>query len=341
MQTFLASVFVFGILIFFHELGHFAAAKRAGILVHEFSMGFGPTIFGFKKGETVYNLRLFPLGGFVRMAGMDPEDNDFDDLRGFNKKTVGQRAATIAAGPIMNFVLAAVLFAIIFTFSGIPKETTDIGSVTKDFPAYTAGIQAGDKVVAINDIKVNHWNDMTKLVNKYQGQPLNIEVERNGQVQEINVTPVKSEDGRYIIGIMPELEKNPIKGLWKGIETTVQVTVLIISFIGKMLLNQAPADLAGPVRVVAEIGNAAEFGFFSLLQLAAFLSINLGLFNLFPIPALDGSRLVFLAWEKIAGKPVDPAKEGFIHMVGFGLLILLMVVITYKDVLNLVNPGGQ
>ena len=341
MQTFLASVFVFGILIFFHELGHFAAAKRAGILVYEFSMGFGPTIFGFKRGETVYNLRLFPLGGFVRMAGMDPEEDDYDDLRGFNKKTVRQRAATIAAGPIMNFVLAAVLFAIIFTFNGIPKETTDIGSVTKDLPAYAAGIQAGDKVVAINDIKVNHWNEMTELVNKYEGQPLKIKVDRSGQLHEINITPVKSEDGRYIIGILPELEKNPIKGLWKGIETTVQVTVLIISFIGKMLVNQAPADLAGPVRVVAEIGNAAEFGFFPLLQLAAFLSINLGLFNLFPIPALDGSRLVFLAWEKIAGKPLDPAKEGFIHMVGFGLLILLMVVITYKDVLNLVNPGGQ
>ncbi len=341
MQTLLASIFVFGILIFFHELGHFAAAKAVGIRVNEFSMGFGPKLFGTKRGETVYNVRLFfMLGGFVSMAGMDPEDKDYDESYGFHKKTVAQRAAAIAAGPLMNFVLAALLFAIIFTVGGIPKDSTAVGAVNEDMPAYAAGIRSGDRIVAINGTPVDRWKDMTALVNEYAGQPLNIEVERNNQVRTVTVKPIKSEDGRYIIGILPEMEKNPIKGLWLGIKTTAEVVVLLITFIGKMIANEAPVDLAGPVRVVAEIGNAAEYGIFTLFQFAAFLSINIGLFNLFPIPALDGSRLLFLGWEKIAGKPVDPAKEGFIHFVGFGLLLLLLIVITYKDILNLLTPGG-
>lgn len=345
MQTFIAAVFVFGILIFFHELGHFLVAKRVGIKVHEFSLGFGTKIFGFQRGDTVYNLRLIPLGGYVRMAGMDPSeeenDPDYDKEKGFNSKTVSQRAAVIFAGPLMNFVLAAVLLAVVFMF--VPVATSHIGEVLDGSPAQRAGLSPGDRVVAINGNHVETWTELVTQVNTFEGQPLNIVVERNNLTREFIVTPELADDGLYKIGIAADREMaqrmNPLQALWKGTETTWHVTVLIITYLGQMFAKEAPVDLGGPVRIVSEIGNAAEVGFLHLLQLAAFLSINLGLFNLFPIPALDGSRLVFLGWEKVVGKPVDPSKEGFIHMIGFGLLLLLIVVITYNDILSLVNPG--
>jgi regulator of sigma E protease len=350
MQTFIASVFVFGILIFFHELGHFAVAKAVGIKVYEFSLGFGNKIFSFRRGDTDYNVRLFPLGGFVRMAGMDPEEDekerDFKEDEGFNSKTVGQRAWVIAAGPIMNFVLAVLLLASIFGIHGVPVLTTDIGDIVEKSPAYEAGIKPGDKVVSINGTNVATWQELVNNVNSYAGQELSVEIERNGEVKSLQITPELNNENRYVIGIQSDPDKaimqraNPLDALWKGAQSTYQVTALIISLIGQMITNQAPVDLGGPVAIVSEIGNAAETGVFQLLQLAAFLSINLGLFNLFPIPALDGSRLMFLAWEKIVGKPVDPAKEGFIHMIGFGLLLLLMVVVTYNDILRLIGVGS-
>lgn len=349
MQTFLASIFVLGILIFFHELGHFGAAKAVGIRVHEFSMGFGNKIFGIKRGGTDYNLRMFPLGGFVRMAGMDPDeekDADYHPEQSFNSKTVGQRALVIAAGPVMNFVLAIVLLATIFGIHGVPAFTTHIGEVVKDSPAYHAGIQPGDKILSINNTPVANWNELIAEVNQYQGKELNIKIERQNTQQQIQVVPQLGEDNRYIIGIQADRDQTtvekigPLAALWRGVAGTYQVSALIIEFLGKMFTGEMAADLGGPVRVVAEIGNAAEYGIFQLLQLAAFLSINLGIFNLLPIPALDGSRLVFLAWEKVVGKPVDPAKEGFIHMIGFGLLLLLIIVITYNDILNLITSRG-
>lgn len=342
MQTFIASVVVFGLLIFFHELGHFLVAKRVGIMVHEFSLGFGPKVFGFNWGETRYNLRLLPLGGFVRMAGMDPneeEDNGIPINKTFNSKTVLQRAAVIIAGPLMNFLLAAVLFAVIFMAQGMPHATTKVGEVIDGFPAQKAGLQAGDQITAINQKKVEDWNQLVAEVNRYPGQPIDLTILRGTQEIKLTVATQQDESGQYKIGIRPTetvMKKvNPLAALASGAAFTVQLSGLILSFIGQMFTQQAPVDLGGPVRVVSEIGKAAEFGIFQLMQLAAFLSINLGLFNLFPIPALDGSRVLFLVWEKVSGKPVEPSRESFIHLIGFGLLLLLMVVITYNDVVSL------
>lgn len=342
MQTFVASVIVFGLLIFFHELGHFLVAKRVGILVHEFSLGFGPKVFGFNWGETRYNLRLLPLGGFVRMAGMDPNDEEDKGIpfhRTFNQKTVLQRASVIIAGPLANFMLAAVLFAVIFMVQGIPQATTKVGEVIDGFPAQKAGLRAGDHIVSINQKPVDEWNELVAEVNRHPGQPVDLKVLRGSQELNITVTTQQDESGQYKIGIRPAetiMKKvNPLSALYSGAAFTVQLSGLILSFIGQMFTQQADMDLGGPVRVVSEIGKAAEFGVFQVMQLAAFLSINLGLFNLFPIPALDGSRVLFLAWEKISGRPVEPSRESFIHLIGFGLLLLLMVVITYNDVVTL------
>jgi len=336
VQTLWASLFVFGLLIIFHEFGHFILAKVAGIKVHEFSIGFGPKIFGVSGGETAYNLRIFPLGGFVRMEGMDPEDKVEDEARSFNKKTVFQRMSVIVAGSLMNFVLAVLLLTLIFMFQGLPVPI--IEKLVPGGPAQTAGLAPGDKITAINGQKMNQLTKMTEIINTHVNQELALTVKRNGQLKEIKVTPVGDEKGNGKIGIYftQSLERQGFFiSFAKGVQATVEVTWLIINLLGQIIAGKAPADLGGPVRIVSEIGKVAQLGIFSLLQMAAFLSINLGLFNLFPIPALDGSRLMFLAAELLRGRPVDPAKESFIHMVGFGLLILFIMVVTYNDILQL------
>ncbi|WP_018084376.1 RIP metalloprotease RseP [Desulfurispora thermophila] len=336
MQTFWASVIVFGLLIFFHELGHFAIAKLVGIKVQEFSLGFGPRLLGLKWGETAYNLRLLPLGGFVRMAGMDPEEDE--DERGFNKKTVGQRVGVIFAGPLMNFLLAVGLLAVLFMVQGVPVPTTQVETVWPGRPAEKAGFVTGDRIVAVDGRIVQEWQDVSELISRRPGEQLAVRVERQGREITLLVTPEADERGRGKIGISPRQVQKSLSlpaACWMGVKYTLQVTGLIIIFIGHMITGQAPPDLGGPVRVVAEIGKAARMGVSHLVQLAAFLSINLGLFNLFPIPALDGSRIMFLLLEKLRGRPVDPRKENFIHLVGFGLLLLLIVVITYNDILQL------
>lgn len=338
MLTLIASIFVFGILILFHEFGHYSIAKLVGIKVHEFSIGFGPKLLGISKGETTYSLRVFPLGGFVRMAGMDPNEEEYTDERGFNKKTVGQRAAVIFAGPLMNFFLAACLFMIVFMWQGIPVATSQIGSVVPGYPAEQAGIMAGDQIVAINGQYKEKWEDFVAGVSERPEEVITVTVLRDGVEKQFQLTTVKDENGQGKIGVISTTEYQKmglLPAIGMGVEWTAQLTLTIIDFVAKMIFGQAPAELGGPVRVVSEIGKAAQVGFFFLLQLAAFLSINLGLFNLFPVPALDGSRILFLAWEKIAGRPVDPVKENYIHLIGFGLLLLLMVVITYNDILQL------
>ncbi|HHW44579.1 MAG TPA: RIP metalloprotease RseP [Desulfotomaculum sp.] len=338
MQTFWASIVVFGLLILFHELGHFLVAKRVGIKVHEFSIGFGPKLIGLIRGETVYNLRLLPLGGYVRMAGMDPAEEVDDEERSFQKKPVYQRAAVIAAGPAMNFLLAALLLAVIFITQGVPTPTTTIGKLVPGQPAEKAGVLPGDRVVAINDQPVDTWEQLSHLVNAHPGQSLTLTVVRAGKERKIHLLTVADPQGMGKIGIYPaqELRRlNPFSALGRGVEYTVRISVLILDFIGKMITGQAPAELGGPVRIVQEINTAVKMGLFYLIQLAAFLSINLGLFNLLPVPALDGSRILFLVVEGLRGRPVDPAKENFIHLIGFGLLLLLIVVITYKDIVQL------
>lgn len=338
MDTFWASIVVFGVLIFFHELGHFAVAKAVNIKVHEFSLGFGPRIAGLTRGETTYNLRLLPLGGFVRMAGMNPEEDEVEDERGFNKKTVFQRASVIFAGPLMNFVLAIVLLAVIFMTQGIPTPTTSIDQLVPEQPAQTAGLLPGDEITGINGERVQSWTDISDKIASSPGRSLTVEVKREGVDKTFTLVPVANEKGLGKIGVYPAQVTQPVgllESLARGAEYTARVSWMIIDFIGKMITGSAPADLGGPVRVISEINKAVGMGVYHLLQLGAFLSINLGLFNLFPIPALDGSRIMFLGLERLRGRPVDPKKENFIHLVGFGMLLLLIVVITYNDVVQL------
>ena len=346
MITFVAAVFVFGILTFFHELGHFMAARYYGIKVYEFSLGFGLSFFDVKRGDTLYSLRLIPLGGYVKMAGTDPDEEgetEYNAPHSFNQKSVWQRFWVIAAGPLMNFVLAILLLATIFMVYGMKIPTSHVGNVLEGSPAERFGIQPGYKIIEVNSIPVNNWADLTKEINKSAGKEIVLKLEKDGDIYQKVVVPELDEDGRYIIGIQPDpnnitVERlNPFAAIWQGMKITLNVSIMIVTFLGKMIIGAEPPDLSGPVKIVSVIGDAAQTGFFQLLQLTAFLSINIGLLNLFPIPALDGSRLVFLLVEKIRGKPIDPTKEGFIHMIGFGLLMLMIVVVTFNDIQSLFN----
>lgn len=328
------SIIIFGLLILVHEFGHFITAKRNDVKVDEFSLGMGPKLFDIKKGETVYTLRLLPLGGYVRMAGMeDPEDHD---PRGFNRKTVLQRMAIIFAGPFMNFVTAIILFIIAFMGVGVPSNTNIIGEVLEGQPAAEVGLQTGDRIVEINGEKITTWQDLVTIIHESPEQRIILTVSRNDQEQKVAVVPKKdAETGYGLIGIMQSWEK---KGLVSatvlGLQQTYDFTKLLIVSIIQMITGAIKPELAGPVGVVSMVGEVSQFGLGSLMTFAGILSINLGLINLFPIPALDGSRLVFLGLEGLRGRPVDPEKENFIHLVGFVLLMALMVVITYQDILR-------
>jgi regulator of sigma E protease len=339
MITAIAAVLVFGLLIFIHELGHFLVAKRAGVLVYEFALGFGPRLVGIRRGETEYTLRAIPLGGFVRFAGMDPQEEEVDAARSYQYKPVWQRMAVIGAGPIANFLLAVVLFAVVFMVQGLPVPTTVVAEVLPERPAVEAGFQQGDRIVAVDGRQVTTWDQLVSKIGARPGERLVFTVEREGSLLDIPVIP-EAEAGVGKIGIAPEVRPESVGffvALSGGFQYTVQITGLIISFLGQMILGQVPTDgVGGPVRIVSEIGNAAQLGLTPLLQMAAFLSINVGLFNLLPIPALDGSRLMFLAWEGITRRPLNPEREGMFHLVGFALLLLLIVIITYNDIARLV-----
>lgn len=341
METLIASVIVFGLLVFFHELGHFLVAKLVGINVHEFSLGFGPKLLSLPRGETSYNLRAFPLGGFVRMAGMDPaEENYAEEERGFNKKTVGQRIGVIFAGPLMNFVLAVFLLAVIFMTYGVPDRPTNrVQDLLPGKPADVAGIRPGDVIVEIDGKRVETWDQLSKTVGASPGRELNITVERGKERLTFKVVPYQDEKGLGKIGIHPAPQKvDPLTALASGTRFTGLISYQIVEYLGRGIARQVPLELGGPVRIVATINEAVQSTswFVNLMSLSAFLSVSLGLFNLFPIPALDGSRILFLLLEKVRGRPVEPQRENFIHMVGFGLLILLIVVITYHDILQLI-----
>jgi len=334
--TIIASVIIFGLLIFVHELGHFLVAKWAKIRVLEFALGFGKELLTWEKGETRYSLRLFPLGGFCRMLGEDPED--LPQEGNFQEKPLLKRFAVIAAGSVMNFLLAVVLFSLLFfLIVGVPgTDSTRVGAVLPQSRAFEAGIRENDLILAIDGVKMNNWNSVVSKINSSPGKELTIHIERNQQDIFISVVP-EEKDGRGLIGITPVYEKyNFFSSIVLGVDYFFFWIKLIFVGLYQMITGIIPPDVTGPVGIVGVIGEVMQEGISNLFSLTAVISINLGIINLLPIPALDGSRLVFLLLEGIRGKPIDPKKEGFIHFIGFTFLILLMIFIAFQDITRLI-----
>ncbi len=335
MQTLIASIIVFGLIIFVHELGHYIAARLSGIKVLELALGFGPRLIGWSRGGTDYSLRIIPFGGFCRMLGEDPSEKD--DPGNFTEKPLLSRIAVVVAGPLMNFVLALLLlFSVYFFFVGVPiTDSTGIGNVVPGHPAAEAGLQTGDQLTAIDGVNVSNWNDVVSLIEDKEGRQVELAFIRDGKQNVISITPIAEEtpEGtRGVIGITPRVEKFVFGG---AINSSFQYISFVLVATYQTLTGKVPLEVVGPVGIISFVGQAANNGIVSLMLLTALISFSLCIMNLLPIPALDGGRLLFLLIEGIRRRPLDPEKEGFIHMIGFAILIILILLITYNDLIRL------
>ncbi|XEC97144.1 RIP metalloprotease RseP [Paenibacillus tarimensis] len=420
VQIVFLTVLVFFLIVSIHEWGHFYFAKRAGILVREFAIGFGPKLLSIKKGETRYTLRLIPAGGFVRMAGEDPEivevqkgqtiaikvdgervtrlyldrlDERSNVIRGevdaidlekslslsldvegekehysihpqalmitkgretqiapldrqFGSKTVGQRAMAIFAGPLMNFILAFVLFAAYIQMAGVPIDPPDrvlIGEIIEGRPAADADLMVGDEIKTINGVEIGgDYSKMIELISASANKLMKWTVIRGGETIEVEITPLPDPDtGDGKVGIGAHYPTRPatfIETFTFAGKAMKNMTINIFEGFKMLITGQFKLDdLGGPVRTAEVTSQIARQGIVQLTSWAAILSLYLGIFNLLPIPALDGSRLIFLGVEAVRGRPIDPNRESMVHFIGFAMLMLLMLAVTYNDILRLVR----
>ena len=333
MITIISSIIIFLLVILIHEFGHFIVAKMNGVSVLEFSIGMGPKLFQRESNGTLYSLRVLPVGGYCQLEG---EDEENDSPNSLNNQSPLVRLKVILAGAIMNFILAFILLILLMSVS---RVSTEVSGVIKDSPAYSSGIQTGDQIVSINGENVSDGEELLKSIKESQGD-LNIGVIRDSQSKNIKVTP-RLENNIRKIGVNFQEEYNIknfsiVKGFKKGLITFLNLTGMLYKFLGMLITGQLGlGGVSGPVGVVKEIGNAAKTGVANLIFLLAYININLGVFNLLPIPALDGGRAIFILIEMIFGKKISQEKEGYIHMVGLILLLALIAVVTIKDVIKL------
>ena len=345
MLTIAAFMFVFSIMVFFHEFGHFIAAKSFGVKVFKFAFGMGPKIFGFIKNGTEYLICLIPVGGFVKMAGeFGQEDTDkifekVPDKQKFNKKSFGIRAFIVALGPIMNIFTSIIIFSLIFFSYGIPTTTNNVSTVTENGPAALSGILSGDKIIAIDSQKMIDTNEIADIIDRNTEKMIKITVDRNGENIDIIVTPKYDENyKRGLIGVTFEvsiIKINIFHAFGKGLTATGNIIRLIFSNTVEMITGKVPLEIAGPLGIAQMTGEAAKLGFLNLLYFTAILSIFIGLFNLLPIPILDGGQIIILIIEKIRGKPLEAEKINFIYLIGISLMIIVFLFATYKDILRL------
>ena len=340
--TILAAVFVFGLLVLVHEFGHFITAKLTGMRVDEFAIGFGPQLFKTRRGETVYSLRAIPLGGFNDIAGMDATDNPAGD-RGFCEKPVFSRMVVILAGATFNFLLPIILFFGIYATVGLGKPAPEpiLGAVVEDKPAYLAGLQAGDKILKVDGEVITSWESLTEKLKTVQPEKtISVEYERNSAVGEVSITPEYNEKSkRALIGVQSSIVYEP-----QGILTSLSMAVSQTGEILMMMLNalvdifKAPsnAEVTGPIGIAQMAGQVASTGFIPLLNFAALLSLNLGIINLLPVPALDGGHFINLLIEAVRGKPLSPKALMYTQRFGVALLLLLTLAVTTNDIVNVI-----
>ncbi|AUW93696.1 RIP metalloprotease RseP [Sulfobacillus thermotolerans] len=337
MTTVIAIILVFGVLVTVHELGHFLVAKAFGMRVEEFAVGFGPALYKRRVGETVYALRIIPLGGYNRLAGM--EGNKTADPREYPNRPLWQRFLVVLAGPIMNLILAAILYAVCFGPVGIPTPTTTVQQAIPHYPAYEAGIRPGDRIIQIDRTRITNWETLAHAIVNHKNHPMNVTVERDHTRRTFKLqTRYDKKLKEYIIGIQPAfvtVHQNFAAATMSGVRQTVDLSGQWFGALYRLVTGHGPFDLTGPVGIAELVGQAAHTGLVDVLLLSAALSANLGLFNILPIPVLDGSRLFLMIVEAIRGKPMDPDHENMIHFVGFIILMALVLFVTFREVEHL------
>ncbi|MBB5348350.1 RIP metalloprotease RseP [Desulfoprunum benzoelyticum] len=357
MNTIASFILVLGVLIFVHELGHFIFAKLFGVRVLKFSLGFGPRLVGKVVGETEYVISAFPLGGFVKMFGENPDEQEISEADrrvSFSHKSVAARFCIVLAGPLFNLLFAVVLFFGLFIAIGVPQpvDTTLVGKVNEESPAYTAGLKTGDEILSIDGRSTVHWEDVLEGVKRSEGRQLTMVIRRGQEEITLSVVPqrdsVKNVFGeeveqRYMIGIVKDdkveyQRVGPVQAFIDACrQTWMYVWLTAMGFV-KILQRVVPAsELGGPILIAQIAGEQMKAGWINLVYFMGLLSVNLGILNLLPIPVLDGGHLVFLSIEGVLRRPVHERAQIIAQQVGIALLGALMIFVFYNDIIRILQ----
>lgn len=345
MLSLISFIAVLSILVIVHEFGHFIVAKKMGVAVEKFSVGFGPEIIGVTKRETRYSISLIPLGGYVKLRGETTSDGVKGERSEYVSRTVGERVRIIFAGPLLNYILAFLIFSFVFMI-GNPTLTAKVGKVMPGYPAESAGLKAGDKIVSINGKSVAYWEDVTNIVHASKNQEMLVLIDRGGIKESLSITP-KSQDMNNIfgskkkisiMGIAPSdeivyVKYNFLKSIYMGAEKLWMLTYITCRALWASITGAIPIkeSMTGPIGIFYITGQAAKLGLIYLLQLMGVLSASLAIFNLLPVPVLDGGHILFLVIEKIRKKPVSLKMQELVTQIGISLLIILMLFVFYND----------
>lgn len=345
MLSAISFIIVLSILVIVHEFGHFIVAKRIGVRVERFSVGFGPEIFGITKGGTRYLISAIPLGGYVKLAGETEADGVKGEKWEYMSRSIGERSRIIFAGPLLNYVLAFFIFSFIFVV-GYPTLTSTVGEVLPNFPGEAAGLKTGDRILKANGEDTDYWEDVTRIVHTNKETNMELVIERDGSTMDILVTP-KAQDLKTVfgskkrvglIGIMPSDEMvyvryNPVKSVYMGGKKLVMLTYLTYRALWASMTGAISFkdSITGPVGIFYITGQAARMGIVYLLHLMGILSASLAIFNLLPVPVLDGGHILFLAIEKARRKPLSHKLQENITQAGLVLLICMMLFVFYND----------
>jgi len=339
-STIIITLLVINVLVLAHEGGHYWAARRVGVPVTEFSIGFGWRLLAFYRQGTVYSLRLIPLGGYVLLDLPEAADSAHPLAGDY---TAGEKIGVALGGPLMNLFVALLIFVAIYSGIGIPRYSTEpvIGQVIKEMPAQQAGIRSGDMVLSVNSHSVKDWAGLTRQLNSLTaGEECSLQLKRNGKLISCLVATSRDEaSGQTIIGVRPQVDyqkQGVPAGLVIGLKQTYQLSYAILSGLGGLATGALSADsMSGPIGLAGMVGDNLAYGWLQLLGFTALLSINLGIFNLLPIPFLDGGRIILALVEIVRRRALNPEKEAMLHWVGLAFLMVLMLYASYNDIVRL------